>query len=203
MKKLIKRVWFCFLLAALVWCGTLIADRQRLHEELVRLHVVAASDSREDQALKLRVRDAVMESLQSAMADMGDAEQAKVWLRENIGKLEAVANAVLLAEGCSDGAVVSLVEEAFASRCYDTFSLPAGVYTALRITIGEGQGENWWCVVFPTFCMGAAVEEFTDVAAGAGFPDSLSGALCGEDGYEIRFFLLDTLGKLENLLFGG
>ena len=184
MRKLVKRVWFCFLLAVLVWCGTLIADRQRLHEELVRLHVVAASDSWEDQLLKLRVRDAVMESLTEAMADVGDVEQAKVWLRENLTKIERVANEALRAAGCEDIAAIS-------------FDAEAGVYETLRITIGEGQGANWWCVVFP-----AQIDQ-EDVSAGAGFPDSLSAALTGEDGYEIRFFLLDVLGKLENFLWGG
>lgn len=203
MKKQVRRVGFCFLLAVLVWCGTLIADRQMLHDELVRLHVVAASDSQEDQVLKLRVRDAVVESLRAGMADIGDAEQAKAYLRENLGKLEAIANGVLRAAGCEDMAEVSLAEDAFAAKRYDTFTLPAGVYQALRITIGKGEGENWWCVVFPTLCVSTTTQEFSDIAAGAGFPESLSATLSSEGGCEIRFFFLDALGKLENLLHGG
>lgn len=203
MKKLFKRVFFCFLLAVMVWCGTLISDRERLDEELIRLHVVAASDAAADQAMKLRVRDAVVESLQAAMEDIGDAEQAKAYLQENLPRLRGIVNSVLRQAGCEDLATVSLVEEAFSSKEYDTFRLPSGVYSALRITIGEGEGANWWCVVFPALCESATTEEFTDIAAGAGFPDSLSGTLTGEDEYEIRFFLLDVLGKLENLLYGG
>ena len=203
MKKLMKRVIFCLLLAALVWCGTLISDRQRLNEELIRLHVVAASDSVADQSLKLQVRDAVVDSLREAMEDIGDAEQAKIYLQENLAKIEKIANCALMAAGCDDSAKVTLVEESFGKRGYETFRLPAGVYSALRITIGEGNGSNWWCVVFPTLCEGATTEEFADIAAGAGFPDSLSGALQGEAEYEIRFFLLDVLGRLENLLHGG
>ena len=200
MRKLLKRIGICFLIVCLVWCGTVIADRQRLREELIRLHVVAASDSDEDQALKLRVRDAVVESLEDAMADLTDAEQAKAYLQENLPKIENLANQVLQEAGCSDTVQVSLAAEEFATRVYDTFTLPAGLYDSLRIIIGEGEGHNWWCVVFPSLCIPATSDGFEDTAAGAGFPDSLTGALEGEDGYEVRFFLLDALGSFENLI---
>ena len=201
MKRLWRNVTICFLVAAFFWCGTLMADRQRLNKELIRLHVVANSDSEEDQAVKLRVRDAVTESLRSAMAEVKDVEQAKAYLQENLPKIQAVANKTLEAAGFAPDAVVTLCREAFDTRVYDTFTLPAGVYQALRITIGEGQGKNWWCVVFPGLCLSAAGEGFEDVAAGAGFSDALSGAMTGEEGYEVRFFFLDALGKLENIFF--
>ena len=86
-------------------------------------------------------------------------------------------------------------------RQYDTFALPSGVYESLRISIGEAQGKNWWCVVFPSLCMPAVGENFSDAAAGAGFDDGLTNTLQQKKGYEIRFFLLDWLGWLENLLF--
>lgn len=201
MKKLGRRVLFCGLVAAFFWCGSFVADRQRLNEELIRLHVVANSDSGEDQRIKLQVRDAVVESLRSAMADVADVEQAKAYLQENLPKIQRIANETLEALGCGETAVASLCREAFDTRYYDTFSLPAGVYEALRITIGEGKGRNWWCVVFPTFCIPATTEGFQDVAAGAGFPDSLNSALTGEEGYEVRFFLLDALGELEKRIW--
>lgn len=201
MKKLIRRLSVCLLLAVLVWCGTLLADRERLNEELIRLHVVANSDSVGDQAVKLQVRDAVVESLQEAMEDVADVEEAKAYLQENLPKMQAAANGALKAAGCSYEAVVTLCRETFDTREYDTFSLPAGVYEALRITLGNGEGHNWWCVVFPTLCLPATSEGFEDVAAGAGFPETLNNALTGEDGYEVRFYLLDALGKLENIFF--
>lgn len=201
MKKCVKRVGFCLLLVSLIWCGTVLADREQLDEGLIRLHVVANSDSGEDQRIKLQVRDAVVESLRGAMADVADVEQAKAYLQENLPKIQKVANETLRLLGCTETAVVSLCREAFDTRYYDTFSLPAGVYEALRITIGEGAGKNWWCVVFPTFCIPATTEGFHDVAAGAGFPDSLNSALTGEEGYEVRFFLLDALGELEKRIW--
>ncbi|MGN1026020.1 MAG: stage II sporulation protein R, partial [Faecousia sp.] len=192
----------CALLAAFVWCGTIIADRQRLNEELIRLHVVANSDSAEDQELKLQVRDAVITSLRQALADVQDTEQAKEYLQENLPKLQELANRTLDAAGSAQRAVVTLCREGFPTRQYDTFSLPAGIYEALRVTIGDGAGKNWWCVVFPSLCVPQTSQGFSDTAAGAGFPDALSGALTGEEPYQIRFYLLDKLGELEKILAG-
>lgn len=200
MKKMIKCVLVCALLTGLVWCGTVIADRERLNEELIRLHVVANSDTSEDQELKLLVRDAVITSLRQALADVQDTQQAKEYLKENLPKLQELANKTLDAAGSTQRAVVTLCREGFPTRQYDTFSLPAGVYEALRITIGEGEGKNWWCVVFPSLCLPRTSQGFTDTAAGAGFPEALSGALSGEEPYQIRFYLLDKLGELEKIL---
>ena len=198
MKKLLKPVFICFLLVCLVYTIALVGDRQKLRSELIRLHVVAASDSEEDQAIKLQVRDAVLESLQDGIENATDIEAAKAYIGSQLPKLESVANRVLAAAGCGDVATVSLQVEEFAARVYDTFSLPAGLYDSLRITIGEGEGRNWWCVTFPTLCIPATTEGFEAVAAGAGFSDDLTGSLTGE--YEVRFYLLDLLGQLENFL---
>ena len=198
MKKLLKRVFACFLLVCLVYTIALVGDRQKLRSELIRLHVVAASDSEEDQAIKLQVRDAVLESLQAGLENATDIEAAKAYIESQLPKLESAANQVLAAAGCGDVATVSLQVEEFAARVYDTFSLPAGLYDSLRITIGEGEGRNWWCVTFPTLCIPATTEGFEAVAAGAGFSDELTGSLTGE--YEVRFYLLDLLGQLENFL---
>lgn len=200
MGKLAKRVLVCFLIAAVFWTGSLIADRQKLRHQLIRLHVVGASDSEEDQAVKLQVKDAVVEYLYSAMADIADVEAAKVYVAENLPKIQKAANEALEALGAEPTAVATFCKEEFGKRVYDTFTLPSGVYDSLRITIGEGEGKNWWCVVFPTLCLGATVEELDAVAAGAGFSHSLTGAITGEADYEIRFYFLDLLGKLENLV---
>ena len=219
MKKMVKCVFACALLAAFVWCGTVIADRQRLNEELIRLHVVANSDRVEDQELKLLVRDAIITSLRQALADVRDTEQAKEYLQENLPKLQELANKTLDAAGSAQQAVVTLCREGFPTRQYNTFSLPAGIYevlrvtigdivmpsgnySALRITIGDAKGKNWWCVVFPSLCVPQTSQGFSDTAAGAGFPDALSGALTGEEPYQIRFYLLDKLGELEKFLAG-
>ena len=200
MRKLWKRLAVCALVALIFGCGTLIADRQTLREELIRLHVLAASDSEEDQAVKLQVKNAVVEYLQTALRDIADVEQAKEYVRSNLPKIQSIANEALLRLGMEPDAVVTFCAEEFGKRIYETFSLPAGIYDSLRITIGEGEGKNWWCVVFPTLCFSATAQELDSIAAGAGFSDSLTGAITGKEGYEVRFFLLDALGRLENIL---
>ena len=203
MKKLWKRIVLCACISGCFWGWGVVADREKLNEELIRLHVVASSDSEEDQSVKLRVRDAVIESLSEDLARIGDIDQARAYIEENLPKIQQTANDCLRALGCEESAVATLKQEVFGTRFYDTFALPAGVYDALRITIGEGEGKNWWCVVFPTLCVPATSEGFEDVAAGAGFPDALTAALEGEQGYELRFWLLDALGKLEGYFYKG
>ena len=203
MKKILKQVVLCACFCAGCWTWGVAADRQKLNEELIRLHVVAESDSKQDQAVKLRVRDAVIESISEDLSKIADIDLAKQYIREKLPQIQQVANDTLRTLGCDETAIATLKEEVFDTRIYDTFTLPAGVYDALRITIGEGQGKNWWCVVFPTLCVPATSEGFEDVAAGAGFPDTLTGALEGEAGYEIRFYLLDLLGRLEGYFFKG
>lgn len=160
--------------------------------------------AREDQSIKLQVRDAVLNSLQNDLNKIADVNEARAYLQAKLPQIQAVRQQRSgMRRGCDCEAVVTLCKEAFDTRYYDTFTLPAGIYEALRITIGEGEGHNWWCVAFPSLCLSATSEEFADKAAGAGFPDSLTGALDGEEKYEVRFFLLDALGELEKFLYAG
>ena len=201
LKKMMKRVGICLLIAALFWCGSLISDRERLNQELIRLHVVAASDSAVDQAAKLRVRDAVLQSLKEGLEQTADVEAAKAYIQENLPKIQKAANHALAEAGVDARAVASFCRERFDTRAYDTFTLPAGVYESLRIVIGPGEGHNWWCVAFPTLCLPATSSGFQEVAQASGFPDSLTNALAGEEPYTVRFYLLDVMGRLENTLF--
>lgn len=195
----LRKILFIALVFSLsAWLMSVIGDRMMLSNEVIRLHVVADSDSDDDQKLKLKVRDAVTAYLQQNMADVADTSDALLFLQEHTGSIELIAKEVLSQEGCADNVAVTLQQESFPIRKYDTFSLPSGVYESLRITIGEGAGQNWWCVVFPALCAGATTEEFSDTAAGAGFSDGLNGALKQQRGYEIRFFVLDLFGKIQN-----
>lgn len=197
MGRKLKRIGILAFVVAFVWLGGLLADKQALREDILRLHVVAASDSEEDQAVKLEVRDAIVASLQQGLADLTDMEQAKAYVQQMLPKLEEAANSVLTAAGFDEKATVSLMEEEFPIREYDSFTLPSGVYNALRVVIGEGEGHNWWCVVFPQLCLSATAEEFVEMS---NFSDTLNDSLTGR--YEIRFWLLDKLGQLENFLHG-
>ena len=200
MYKRLKAIVICATIAGIIWCGMLISDKQKLHQELIRLHVVANSDSQEDQSIKLRVKDALLDYFESNLSGITDAQAAKEFLSDHLADVQEVANKTLSTLGVTDNAKVSLTREKFGVREYDTFSLPSGMYESLRVEIGEAAGKNWWCVVFPALCSGATGEDFKATAVSSGMSSGLSNTLVEEDGYEIRFFFLDWLGKIENLL---
>ena len=200
MRKIWKRLVLCLCMPAVIWGITLILQKQLLQKELIRFHVVANSDTPQDQEVKLRVRDAVLKYLREDLQQLNNAEEAKIYLTETLPFIQSVAKETLESAGFFDSVTVSLCREEFDIREYDTFTLPSGVYESLRIVIGEGQGHNWWCVTFPNFCMPAVSEDFEDVAAGAGFSEKLIQTLGDKETYEIRFYLLDVLGRLENIL---
>ncbi len=197
MKSAKKWIGFLCLAALLVYMVTLVQDRQALRDGLIRLHVVADSDTEHDQAVKLQVRDAVVAFVEENLVNAKTAQEAGQLLSQLLPQIQALADETLKSLGEHKRATVSFLEEAFPTRDYNSFSLPAGVYKSLRITIGEGQGKNWWCVVFPNLCTGTDVQ---DTAVGAGFSRPLADTVTGEGGYELRFFFLELLGKLENLL---
>jgi stage II sporulation protein R len=203
MKKILKTVGVLALLAAALYMSSVVRDKKQLSDEILRLHVVANSDSQADQAVKLKVRDAVLQIVDDLTDGTDSKEEAQNAISGRLEDLETAANAVLKEEGFSERAVVTLTREEFPTREYETFTLPAGVYDSLRITIGSGEGRNWWCVVFPSLCVPAATDGTVDVAAGAGFSDSLSGAITEQPEYEVRFFLLDCMGWLENFFHKG
>ena len=196
MKKLLKWTAFALLFPVLMGGISLLRDRQTLNQGLVRLHVVGASDSEEDQAVKLRVRDAVLECV-SSFGNPQTAQEAKALLEENLPAIEEAANRAL---GGLNTATVTLCREIFPIREYDSFTLPSGVYESLRVKIGEARGRNWWCVVFPTLCIPANGENIDSVAAGAGFSENLTEAITGPE-TEISFFFLDLLGKAESFFY--
>ena len=198
MKRHLRRLALVAFAVICIYGWGIVTDSQALHDQLLRLHVVGASDSREDQDVKLLVRDAILQSLEEGLRDVTDPQQAWDYVARMLPKVEAAANRCLAAAGFSDTVAVSLTQEAFPTREYDTFSLPAGVYKALRVVIGEGEGQNWWCVVFPQLCMGTEAE-FVETANMAGFSEELTGTLEGE--YELRFWLLEKLGEVKNRLF--
>ncbi len=198
MRFILKLGVICGIVYCLAFSAGLISDNAQLKSELIRMHIVANSDSPEDQAIKLQVRDAILEHLQPVMQKITDKEEACRYIRDNLQKLEQTVNQTLEALGENKTATVRLVKEEFGIRKYDTFSLPSGIYDALRVEIGEGEGQNWWCVAFPSLCVPATTDEFVDAAASSGFSDTLVRTVVEDEEYEIRFFFMDLLGRMEN-----
>ncbi len=199
-KRIISLVLLGISVLTVTACAALQAQSQRMAEKIIRLHVVANSDSDVDQAVKLRVRDAVLREAQNVLSDASDAKQA---IAAQLPALEAAANAELRRQGSGDTACVSFRRELFPTRDYDTFSLPSGVYQSLRVTIGEGAGHNWWCVIFPSLCVPATADGFADAAAAGGFSDAEIGLMTRANGaYTVKFRSLELLQALKKYLFG-
>ncbi len=127
-----------------------------LYDNVIRIHVVANSNSASDQALKYKVRDEVLETAQILIKDCTNINAAEEILRQNIGVLEGAAYQTHLEEGFSYGAEAIFCEEYYPTRDYGSFRLPAGSYRSLQIKLGEAEGENWWCIIYPSFCLEAS-----------------------------------------------
>lgn len=127
-----------------------------IRESVLRLHVIANSDSEADQALKLKVRDAVLEAGNDIFDGSVTREEARARLEPQREKLEEAALKVIKEEGYDYSVRINIEEEYFNTRTYEKFTLPAGDYMAVRVIIGEGKGKNWWCIMFPPLCLPAA-----------------------------------------------
>lgn len=170
---------------------------RHLQEDVLRLHILANSDSEADQRVKLAVRDAVLaeESTLFYHADTkADAEQLA---EQHLDQIVRTAGEVLAAEGFSYGVRAEVREIFFDTRVYDGFTMPAGRYHALQITLGEGKGHNWWCVLYPPLCVGAAAKISSEMEQ---FTPEERRVLEAEPAYEVRFFLVEIWERLENFL---
>ena len=192
-------VWILLVFAAafvLLGAESWLMQRD-LAEKTIRLHVVANSDSAEDQAQKLRVRDGIVEAVSRLTADCNTAQEAEAVLSANLSELTQTAQQVLRQEGSDYSAEALLTVEFFSTRNYDSFDLPAGKYPALRVNIGAAEGKNWWCVVFPSLCTAATGEAMEQAAQAGGYDDGEYRLITGgEQRYTLRFKALEWLAKL-------
>ena len=126
--------------------------QQHLAGEVLRFHVVANSDSDEDQELKLQVRDVVLDYFADEMPESGDASQAAAWAREHTDEIEEIGRATLAKAGSDKTVNAAVTTCFFPDRTYGDVTFPAGNYEALRVEIGAAEGHNWWCVLYPNLC---------------------------------------------------
>ena len=188
------RAWEIAALMALslaLCAGTWAQTRQQtISSALVRLHVIADSDAAEEQEIKLEVRDAVLAYLTPVLEEAENQQQARQIIRDNLEGIAQAAGSAARGRQVS----VTLSRESYPTREYEGFTLPAGRYESLRVILGQGQGKNWWCVVFPPLCLSAAEsEKVQDVLKG----EDLS-IVTEEEGYVLRFRLVELWGEFLN-----
>ncbi len=167
-----KVIWYILLgvnLVLLLLTGVQYGRRLKLQqgiaEKVIRFHVLANSDTLEDQALKIKVRDAVGEKLGVLLEKAGSRKESEAVIREQMEVIEKTAGQTVAAEGYDYKVKVSLRETDFPVKQYGSFRFPAGKYEALEIEIGEGAGKNWWCVMYPNMCFSGSVYEIVDEEA--------------------------------------
>ena len=185
-----------------VFCEGICAfaeSKQSITEDVFRLHVIANSDSDEDQALKLRVRNAVLEASSDIFGGAVSAADAKQLSEENLAKFEAAAAAEIAASGYDYPVRCEVGVVHFDKRIYGSAELPEGDYSALRVIIGEGKGKNWWCVMFPALCLPAVTntDEVLELAAEDGTITAEELELMqNPENYEVKFYFAEVWKKL-------
>lgn len=159
----VKKIEFSISLAiitAIIFSVFSFADTaEKIREDVLRLHVIADSDSAVDQTLKLKVRDAILAAGTDIFDGSVDVENAVKKITPKIKTLEETANNVIKENGFDYDVAITIDKEYFTTRTYETVTLPAGEYLSLIVKIGEGKGKNWWCVMFPPMCISAANED--------------------------------------------
>ena len=170
----------------------------------MRLHVLANSDTQEDQALKLAVRDAVLAAADRVVPPGAELEEAEQALTQALPAIADAGARVVGEQGYSYPVTASLEHDVwFPTKEYTDFAFPAGEYTALRVTIGEGGGRNWWCVVFPPLCLGSVTENTAETALEGGLEDREVSLITGEDeGYVVKFKAMELLEEFQGWLEG-
>lgn len=131
---------------------TYIGDSENNHEGIIRLHVIANSNTVGDQALKLKVRDAVIAYMED-QEDLATVDETRDFLKGDLNRLETIADGIIAAEGYDYTAKADIGVRYIPEKTYGDITFPAGNYEALNITLGKGEGENWWCVLFPPLCL--------------------------------------------------
>ena len=195
------RIWEAALLLAFgitltagVWAN---ASEAALASRVLRLHVVANSDSEGDQARKLLVRDAVLARASQLLEGVHDRQEAEAILAPHLDELAQAGAEALARTGSHDQVSAALTGQWFPTKEYDGFALPAGQYRALKVTIGAGAGRNWWCVVFPPLCLASVSEQSVETAAQGALSQDQVALITGQDGgYVLRFRLIEWWQEL-------
>ncbi len=195
MKKLLIPIIAVLLLTALTVFPT--ASDMEIYGKVVRLHVIANSDSDEDQALKLKVRDGVLATVEELTRGCKSKAEAERVLTENSDAIKEAACRVLNENGSSYSVSIEIGEEKYPTRDYGSIKLPAGKYCSVRVKIGEADGKNWWCVLFPPLCTASATEQKEELLQ-VGFTPDQVGIITESSSpkYKVKFKILEIIGKL-------
>ena len=178
-------------------CTYFAGSAKSVRNDVVRLHILANSDSEIDQAVKLKVRDALLEKNTSLLTKGVNTDNAPLYFEVSKDELLETAQTVLKENGLDYGAVITLEKEYFETREYGKLTFPAGEYTALKVVLGEGKGHNWWCVMFPPLCVPAADGIETDENTADYLTENGEKIVSGGNKFVVKFKLLELYEELK------
>ncbi len=187
-KKINISVAFALVFSILMSLALFDASCADIRTRVLRLHILANSDSEYDQQLKLAVRDRLLSECGSLFAETDSIDDAIAEVKANLPALQAVAEATLADYGCSYGVKVEVAPSDFNTRDYGDVTLPAGRYEAVRVLIGNAEGQNWWCVCFPNLCIPAASQ--TD-EIGSALSEGETKIVTSKSEYKVRFKIVE------------
>ena len=175
-----------------------VHSESNIYESVLRLHVIANSDSDEDQALKLLVRDAVLLEAQSLLKSTSSRDDAERIIAQSTERLRLTAERAVRENGYSYPVSITLGKENYPTKSYESCAFPAGEYTSLQIFIGDASGQNWWCVLFPPLCLSAATDK--DAFASVGITDGQYQIITDTKNpkYKVRFKILESFSEIVN-----
>lgn len=193
MKKLVISLATGLMLSILLSLSQFSVQCQTIRDDVLRLHILANSDSDEDQQLKLKVRDAILANTGHAFASTNTKDEAIANASQSLAQIEQIAAQVIKENGYDYAVKAEVVNMYFTTRQYDNYTLPAGYYDAIRITIGKAEGKNWWCVMFPQLCLPAVSEqEPIDM-----FDEAQQDIIENGEKYKASFFIIEWLEQLK------
>lgn len=198
MSKTIKIFVPIFILILLIssYVAPFIETSEKISNEVFRLHILANSDSEDDQNLKLKVRDDVLKSSQNLFLNCNSLDEIIRVSIENIDFFKTVAENCIKDNGYNYNVNVYVDKEYFNTRKYDKITLPSGIYNALKIEIGQAKGHNWWCVMFPAICLSAVSdEEIYEI-----LDEDEVKLINSNEKYEIRFKIVEVYAKIKEKL---
>jgi len=188
------------ILVAALMGAYLDREQAALADSVIRLHVIANSDSRADQELKYQVRDRILTEAAALYQPGDDLQQVRKSMEDNLTLLAQAGREVVEEQGYDYPVSAKLERTWFPTKKYTDFALPAGNYTALRIVVGEGKGENWWCVAFPPLCLGSVSETVDEAAAAGNFTPEQVSLITGESGgYVVKFKAMELWEEFKKM----
>ena len=167
----------------------------KIYEDTVRLHILANSDSEEDQELKLKLRDDVLRRFSAELSSADNVDEAKAELYSLLDEIESFCEERMISYGYAYSVRATLSEEWYDTRKYEEFTLPKGYYTSLKIEIGSAEGQNWWCVAYPPLCLNMAIEDAPCDDGVKKYSDS-EFKLITDSGYNVKFKVLELVSSI-------